>query len=215
MEWIEPSPIPSVGEWNDGLTSANNTMRTKQHSELINDEQSLVSAQFQHGTPIQTYDDGFGPIFILRDSMGIQGIIRAQSWEDAYEIAEDEMFPDCDLTMEEIVKEYGFQREHVKMIHDPVKGWREVAESDYSDNGKIPEFASIKWETRETLDAESWSENELFCEAYGFRPNGARSGSTSPMSHIYAKDLNGESLDILTPSLVAGLGIILNIETNE
>lgn len=189
-------------------------MRTLETT-LINDGQSLISAQFKSGTPIQTYDDGFGPLFILRDSMGVQGIIRAQSWEDAYSIAEDEMFPDCDLTMEEIIKEYGFKREHIKMIHDPVKGWREVAESDYSDNGKIPEFASIKWETRETPDAEAWSENELFCEAYGFRPNGLRDAK-NPMSFIYSKDLmNGDSLDLLTPALVAELGIVLNIETNE
>lgn len=189
-------------------------MRTLETSELITDEQSLVSAQFNHGTPIQTYDDGFGPLFILRDSMGVQGIIRAQTWEDAYGIAEDEMFPDCDLSMEEIVKEYGFKREHVKMIHDPVAGWRAVVESDYSNNGKIPEFASIRWETKETPDPEAWPENELFCEAYGFRPNGARDHKV-PMSHIYAKDLNGESLDLLTPELVAELGITLNIQTNE
>lgn len=146
--------------------------------------------------------------------MGVVGIIRAQTWEDAWSIAEDEMFPDCDLSADEIVKEYGFKREHVKMIHDPVNGWRDVADSDYSDNGKIPEFASIKWETRETPDPEAWHENELFCEAYGFRPNGARDHKV-PMSHIYAKDLNGESLDILTPAMVADLGITLNIETNE
>ena len=190
-------------------------MRTKQTSELITDDQSLVSAQFQSGTPIQTYDDGYGPIFALRNSMSVQGIIRAQTWEDAWSIAEDEMFDDCDLTMDEIVKEYGFKRKHVKMIHDAVVGWREVVESDYSDNGRIPELTSIRWETKETLDPEAWSENELFCEAYSFRPNGARSGSNSPMAHIYSKDLNGEALDILTPKLVAELGIQLNIQTNE
>ena len=143
-------------------------MRTKQHSELITDDQSLVSAQFSHGTPIQTYDDGFGPLFILRDSMGIVGIIRAQSWEDAYSIAVDEMFPDCTETPEEITKEYG-------------------------------EFCD---------------ENPLFLEAYGFRPNGART-IANPMSFLYAKDLNGESLDLLTPATLSELGIVLNITTNE
>ena len=165
-------------------------MQTK-HSELINDDQSLVSAQFVHGTPIQTYDDGFGPLFILRDSMGIVGIIRAQTWEDAYSIAEDEMFPDCDLTMDEIVAEYGFRVSYVQP------------------------YGSGQTSREETPDPEAWPENPLFCEAYGFRPNGARSGSTSPMSHIYSKDLNGESLDLLTPAMLSDLGIVLNIETNE
>ena len=187
-------------------------MRTLQTSELITDEQSLVSAQFNHGTPIQTYDDGFGPLFILRDSMGVQGIIRAQTWEDAYSIAEDEMFPDCDLTMEEIVKEYGFKREHIHIIRDSSGMERRVQLSDYpfSETG----CSFVRWETIETPDSEAWSENELFCEAYGFRPNGARDHKV-PMSHIYAKDLNGESLDILTAELVAGLGITLNIQSNE
>jgi len=47
---------------------------------MINDTQSLVSAQFKSGTPIATYDGGFGPLWILRNSMGVQGIIRAQNW---------------------------------------------------------------------------------------------------------------------------------------
>jgi hypothetical protein len=165
-------------------------MRTLETSELITDEQSLVSAQFNHGTPIQTYDDGFGPLFILRDSMGVQGIIRAQTWEDAYSIAEDEMFPDCDLTMEEIVKEYGFRVSYVQP------------------------YGTGQTSREEMPDPDAWPENPLFQEAYGFRPNGARDHKV-PMSHIYAKDLNGESLDTLTTELVAELGITLNIQTNE
>ena len=187
-------------------------MRTKQHSELINDEQSLVSAQFQHGTPIQTYDDGWGPLFILRDSMGIVGIIRAQSWEDAYSIAEDEMFPDCDLTHEEIVKEYGFKRDTFKVIRDSNGVERRAESSDYpfSETG----CSFVRWETIETPDPEAWIDNELFCEAYGFRNNG-RKEADGTVSHIYAKDLNGESLDLLTSAMVSDLGIVLNITTNE
>lgn len=166
-------------------------MKTKLASPLINDDQSLVSATTRHGNAIQTYDDGFGPLFILRDSMGIVGIIRAQSWEDAYSIAEDEMFPDCDLTMGEIVKEYGFRVQYVQP------------------------YGTGQTSREETPDPEAWPENPLFQEAYGFRPNGARSGSDNPMSHIYSKDLNGESLDTLTPALVSDLGIVLNITTNE
>jgi hypothetical protein len=182
---------------------------------LITDEQSLVSAQFKRGTTIPTYDDGFGPLFILRNSMGVQGIIRAQTWEDAYSIAEDEVFDDCDLTMEEIVKEYGFKREHVKMVQMPGQGEiRPVQASDYTDNGKLPIGAFVRWETIETPDPEAWSENELFREAYGFRSSGLRHAH-KPMSFIYAKDLNGESLDLLTPELASELGIQLNIQTNE
>jgi hypothetical protein len=74
--------------------------------DLIKDGDSLVSACYKSsGTPIQTYDDGFGNIYISRNSIGIYGIVRAQTWEDAYSICEDEFFPEADETIEEIVKE--------------------------------------------------------------------------------------------------------------
>jgi hypothetical protein len=178
----------------------------------IHDDQQLIGASMHDGSiTIPIYDDGSGPLWILRDSMGIQGIVRCDTWEEAYSIAEDELLDDCDLSMDEIVKEYGFKREHVKMIQIPGQGEvRPVRDSDYID-GKLPIGAFVRWETRETPDPEAWSENELFCEAYGFRPNGLRDAS-NPMSFIYAKDLNGEALDALTPSLVAELGITLNLE---
>ena len=89
--------------------------------DLIKDGDSLVSACYKSsGTPIQTYDDGFGNIYIFGNSMGIYGIVRAQTWEDAYSICEDEFFPEADETIEEIVKEYGFKREHHKVIRSAV-----------------------------------------------------------------------------------------------
>jgi hypothetical protein len=74
---------------------------------MIKDDQSLVSAKGRFGHSIPIYDDGYGPLFIHRDSMGISGIARAQTWEDAYSICEDEFFPDADETYDEWVKEYG------------------------------------------------------------------------------------------------------------
>lgn len=62
----------------------------------MNDNQTLNAARTQYNNPIQTYDDGHGPLFILWDSMSVLGIIRARTWEDAYSIAEDEFFPDAD-----------------------------------------------------------------------------------------------------------------------
>ena len=68
----------------------------KTTNSLITDEQSLLSAKSRFGHAIPVYDDGFGPLWIHRDSMGISGIVRAQTWEDAYSICEDEFFPDAD-----------------------------------------------------------------------------------------------------------------------
>ena len=84
---------------------------------LIKDGQSLVSAKYKSsGTPIPVYDDGFGRLYIHRHSTGISGIVRAQTWEDAYGICEDEFFPEADETVDELIKEYGFRREHRKVI---------------------------------------------------------------------------------------------------
>lgn len=74
---------------------------------LIADEHRLESATTRFGSPIHVYDDGFGPLFIHRDSMGIRGIVRAQTWEEAYNICEDEFFPEADETDGDFTKEFG------------------------------------------------------------------------------------------------------------
>jgi hypothetical protein len=200
----------------------------------IQDGQRLVKAS-RHGYGIQVYDDGFGPLWIHRDSMGISGIVRAQTWEDAYSICEDEFFPEADETIDELVKEYGFKREHVKMIHPAIQketpvtfanGHVEAFTIDYSvtraatltdyelTGGRLLEGQFVEWRTVETPDPDSWMENELFCEAYGFRNNGPN--ERDKLNHgIYQKDLNGDYLDRLTPEMIAELEIELVIESED
>lgn len=196
---------------------------------IIQDGQRLVGATHKSGFSIPVYDDGFGPLFIHRHSIGISGIVRAQTWEDAYSICEDEFFPEADETVEELQKEYGFRRKHKKVVRDATAqagehtsaGERLVLDSDYV-NGKLPDGLFIRWATIETPDPEAWIDNELFQEAFGFRPNGARSGKwengepRDPIGHgIYAKDLNGDRLELLTPELLQSLAIKLQIENEE
>ena len=83
---------------------------------LIADSQSLRSAT-RNGHSIPIYDDGFGPLFIHRNSIGISGIVRARTWEDAYSICEDEFFPDATETIEEMKAEYGFRELSEKVVH--------------------------------------------------------------------------------------------------
>ena len=149
-------------------------MKNKIASPLINDDQSLVSAKSRFGHAIPIYDDGFGPLFIHRDSMGISGIVRAQTWKDAYGICEDEFFPAAD-------DEAGEEGLRIEAMPD----------------GKEKNHAQACWD-----------------EAYGFRGNSRREKDGS-QSSIYAKDLNGDRLDLLTPELVAELEITLTIETQE
>jgi hypothetical protein len=191
-------------------------METKQ-TDLITDEQTFDGATYSSGNySIQTYDDGYGPLWISRDSMGINGIVRARTWEDAYSICEDEFFSEASETIEEIVKEYGFKREHVKVVRDSSvlvasehcsAGERFAVSSDYAP-ALIPEF--VRWITVETPDPDAWVDNALFQEGFGFRPNGPNVRDT--LKHgIYSKDLNGDALDHLTAEMVDDLGITLQI----
>lgn len=189
----------------------------------LTDDQTLVGAKYSpSGYEIQTYDDGFGPLWISRNSLGINGIARAQTWYDAYGICEDEFFPEAYETVDELRKEYGFKREHKKVVRDSsvlVAGEHTAAgerfavyPDDYPDGKLAPEF--IRWATIETPDPDSWPENELFCESYGFRPNGPN--ERDKLNHgIYQKDLNGDWLDPLTDEMLSELGIELVIESQD
>lgn len=141
---------------------------------MITDSQHLVSASYSSGTGIPVYDDGFGPLFIHRNSMGISGIVRAQTWEDAYSICEDEFFPAADSEAGE-----------------------DQAKIEAMPGGEDKKHGQACWD-----------------EAYGYRGN-SRHESDGTLSSIYAKDLNGDSLDVLTPELVEALGITLQIENEE
>lgn len=146
----------------------------KTTSPVITDEQRLVAAFTRFGSPLPVYDDGFGPLWIHRGSMGITGIVRAQSWHDAYAICEDEFFPAGD--------------------EDAAEDMAEIeACADATECGHL----QACWE-----------------EAYGYR-NNVRRMPDGTTSGIYAKDLNGDCLDQLTPELVAELEITLEIENEE
>lgn len=141
---------------------------------MITDDQTLESAKFTHGPPIPVYDDGYGPLWIHRDSMGISGIVRARTWEDAYGICEDEFFtPADDEALEEM--------ERIESMED----------------GEEKDHAQA-----------------CFDESYGFRDNTRRMPDGS-LSSIYAKDLNGESLEQLTPAFLEAAGIALDIRDPE
>lgn len=188
---------------------------------LINDGQKLVGATYRDARyRISTYDDGCGPLWISRNSIGINGIVRAQNWSDAYEICEDEFFPGADETIEELQREYGYREEHFKVVRDDTVttatehtgvGERFAMPEDYIGGKLNPTLTFLRWESVRTEDPGALFENLAFNEGYGFRPNGPNRDDTQ--SHgIYSKDLNGDSLDLLTPELVEHIGIDLQIE---
>lgn len=61
------------------------------------DAARFMGARTQHGhTLARFYDDGFGPLWIYRDSGGLMAVVRAMSWETAWEVVEDEILDDAD-----------------------------------------------------------------------------------------------------------------------
>jgi len=66
---------------------------------LITDEQELVSAayhRFGQSYKINTWDDGFGSLYVVLGTYGVLGVVRASTWCDAYECYVDEIAPDGD-----------------------------------------------------------------------------------------------------------------------
>jgi hypothetical protein len=158
----------------------------------IQDNQSVTSVKDRNGNEVPFYDNGFGPLWLYSSSCGnftyAAAAVRAENETDAWEIVQDEFLPECDLTMEEIVKEYGFKRQHVCICKDE-KGVEYIR----GDRAHEPCHTFVRWETVETPDPEGWMENALFQEAYTFRPSGPNKRDV--INHgIACLDLNGDFL---------------------
>lgn len=125
----------------------------------------------KYGSKVRFYDEhpfSDGKLYAYSESHGLVGIVRARSWEDAYEVVEDEFMHEASETVEELVKEYGYEIRY--------------------ERGADGSFRRIK-----IPNQDAWPENEIFLEGYGFRPNGPNERDV--IKHgIYSRDLNGESL---------------------
>ena len=89
----------------------------------MQDHQSIKSVT-NNEKPLPFYDDGYGPLFIFKESCGAWlfpvALIRAKNWNDAYEICQDEfhseagsiddILKECNFkTMEQAIDDAGFQ----------------------------------------------------------------------------------------------------------
>lgn len=185
---------------------------------LINDEQELIGAKSRFGYPIKTYDDGWGQLFIHRDSMGISGIVRARTWDDAYGICEDEFFPEADETVEQMEKEFSKQyltgRELWLHLKTEELGSKEAAWNAWialTEAEREAVYASLGQTVPFPSEAGGWEDHPCWQEQYGLRPNGPRRDDKHGHG-IYAKDLNGDALDVLTPEFLKELEITLEIK---
>lgn len=140
-------------------------------NKLINDSQTLVGCADRSGYPLRVYDDGFGPIWVGGYQFGPQFVIRAQRFDEAWEIFEDEF---ADAACEDDV------------------------ESDYLKD--FSEQKGIPWEPgmhiSDCLREEFWGwvqDDACFNENYGYRPNG---GELYAKDHYFwLEELTPEKLE--------------------
>ncbi len=174
---------------------------------MINDEQTLIGARQMHpwneyGTPITIYDDGFGPLWLYREAGGLQGIVRAQSWEAAYEICQDEIM--TRVPQEEVIEAYGFYVLPSKMLENLSYEAGPLAHVAMRDCGeRLAEFNTRDEAEKYCLDTIQREECELV-EGYEYQPNATGTG-------IVSFDLNGQDLVQLTPELAERLEIRIQI----
>lgn len=69
-------------------------------TEKITDEQSLTGASVR-GHKLRVWDDGFGDLWVYRESLGAVGVVRAQTWTEAYSCVVDEIMGDADIDDED------------------------------------------------------------------------------------------------------------------
>lgn len=165
---------------------------------MINDAQTLIGA-YEIGClgdrhPIRTYDDGFGSLYIYRESCGIIGIVRAMSWEAAYECVLDEILQPIDEA--DVIEAYGCYA----MPNQDRTAWYAMR----GDGKKLATFDTEKEAHEYCLASIARDETELV-EGYDYQPNASGTG-------IVSYDLNGNALDLLTQELAAELQIKIQIE---
>lgn len=166
---------------------------------MITDDQQLVKAVNEYGQEIKTYDDGFGPLWVFQQSWGISGLVRAQSWESAYEIVEDYIL--APISAEDVIEAYGYyvvpefplQKDKGKWFAHEDQNIVPLAQFDNEADART--FCSQQINTLEV---------ELV-EGYSYQSNATDTG-------IVQHDLNGEQLERVTAEWLDSHQITLTIE---
>lgn len=57
---------------------------------------NIKSVSSKYGNDIRWYDDGFGTLYAYREASGFRGLVRAESFEAAFNICVDEIMDDAE-----------------------------------------------------------------------------------------------------------------------
>ena len=168
-------------------------------TELITDEQELLGARTRFDNPIKTYDDGFGPLWVYRESLGVVGVVRAQNWESADSIVGDEIL--TPIPEDDMIEAYGFYVIPEEPLNLAVSRWWDAMKGD----GEHLARFKTEQEAMEHCARQIVLDQPDLVDGYKFQDNATGSG-------IVLEDVNGSSLDLLTPELLHELQITLQIE---
>lgn len=180
---------------------------------MINDDQTLVGAYttdvLGERHPLKVYDDSWGPLWVYGEVYGPMGVIRAQSFESAYEICQDEIM--SRVSEEDLLDAYGlYVLEHKGSFYlcpdfDTLNeyGWRETFGGLIPDRHVLSEFVTRQGSEFEGRRLIVKHELDLV-EGYEYQSNGTGTG-------IVTYDLNGQRLEELTPEVASHLGITIQV----
>jgi len=178
---------------------------------MINDNQSLIGAYttdvLGERHPLEVYDDSWGSLWVYSEVYGPMGVVRAQSFESAYEICQDEIM--TRVPEEDLLDAYGlYVLEHKGFYYlcpdfETEDGWYETF------GGLIPGRLVLgRFSTREGAEKAERAyvyERELeLVEGYEYQPNATGTG-------IVTYSLNGQRLEELTPEVADRLGITIQV----
>ena len=162
---------------------------------MITDNETLTAAHSVYGSAYKIYDDGFGPLWIYGESLGAAGIIRAQTFENALEIAYDEILTPIDES--DLLDAFGLY------VVETRTGFALCFDTNFHDNGHNEYFPQYRathrvfrfYDTRELAETAGRkyidSEELDLIKSYHFQANMRGSG-------IVHTDLNGDWLHQLT-----------------
>lgn len=184
---------------------------------MISDNQTLKSAKSEFGHDIKVYDDGFGPLWIYQESSGLVGIVRASSYEDAWDCILDEILtPVASDELRDSPEDfYVCERDyHCPAPKDYDKGLCLCSLAEHSEARRC-------WKCRQLYTPDQQKACNCaypitsrpvyltLAEGFHYMPN------ASGTSGIVSEDLNGSSLRELDDELQELLKISLTIEDEE
>lgn len=148
----------------------------------------------RHGTHIAVATDGSGPLWFFRDAYGRKAIIRADTFESAFEIVEEEVL--TPISIEDLPEAYGLWIQETEEgrteIHDETAGTVLAIFPTWDKKG-IQRYVDMLLCDRD------------LAEGYSYQSNAEGTG-------IVLHSLHGEQLEPLTADLLTAEEIVLRLD---